>query len=383
MNYETRKFIIEASNVFSTYEVLSNLANWVQEETLDWHTVLEEGRRHRILPAIYYNLSRLDLFKVPSFRTHALALKVAYSDTFTINSQYIRELSRILGCLAAKKLKVVLINGEILAYHFYPSLGTRPFSDCDLLVNPNTLSKVNQVLIEEGYIQGYGEKGEIFAPSRQEILFARLYMKHVIAFVRYEKELLYVIEPHFDLSWKTASGVPAFPLDVWQLISQSHCVELDGRQAWVLDSLNFLAYACLDVFEDAHRIEKIAQGTDLQLIKFLDLYAIIQSGIDWRAFVDIVEPVGLQIPVFFSLSCLQKLYPIVPTWVLDRVVPSATDFVDEFGFPEELVGKARCFYDRPFIDRMFDFPYRRQTLDRQSLLCKETTFQNLRTEGRC
>lgn len=61
---------------------------------------------------------------------------------------------RKLGTLFAKKelnSRVCVVKGVALLQSIYPDMGSRFMSDCDLLVNPQDLEKIKEVLLDNGF----------------------------------------------------------------------------------------------------------------------------------------------------------------------------------------------------------------------------------------
>lgn len=379
MNSSTCEFMLRASNLFAPAEnaVIDALRRLVLRNDIHWGFMLEEGMRHRVLPAIYYTLKRYELLsRVPE--EAASKLKEAFDSADAANQRYMGEISAFYKELHRQGIRAVLLKGEILSFSYFPHIAARPFGDCDFLVREKDLGAVEGILGAQGYIQGYGENGGIQPPSKREVFFSRLYMKHVIAYVKYEEQFLYVMEPHHQLFWRDANGKPVFSIPMEDFIQRSVSVKYGDAQAWRLEGEDFLLYMCIDVYEDAHRIEKIRQGTDVELIKFLDLASIIHQGIRWEVFMQRVEEAGASQAAYDSLYGLNELYPLVPEYVLDSLKPLSTRFLNEFGFPEELLGDQPCHYRRSFLDRFFDLSYRLSELEEQTHLCRPTTFQSLR-----
>lgn len=369
-----------ASNIFSSDKdnVTDRLSTMLKQGGIDWAVFFCEGIKQRYIPAVYYNLSQLGLLKYIDDASIVKRLETSFNCSKERSSKYIEEMNILFNSINCNNIKAVFLKGEVLSLKYYPHPATRPFDDCDLLLNTVDIRSLEKILLENGYTQGYGENGEITLPSRKEIFFARMYMKHIIAYVKYKDNMLYVIEPHYNLLWRNKDGKPAFSWNMNGVIERACEVELEGIRGWKMKNEDFLTFLCIDIYEDANRIEKIAQGTDLELIKFLDTYSIIHNGVDWRVFVEDIIKLKMESPAYFTLSGLNELYNIVPSWVLERIKPESTAYIDEFGFPEELKGEQKCIYKRSFFERFFDYDYRQEELNRQLELCRNTTFQNLK-----
>lgn len=379
-------FLLKITNIFcfSLHEkqIINEL---LINGTLDWSFISHFFRVHRVGPAAYYKLEKYGLLSyLPTEICETIFTD--YQMSCKNYQQYWKEIHAILSFSDTKESyelqnSYLLLKGEILARIFYPDNGTRPFGDCDILYTKVSLDQWCNRLKQLGYTQGYGEDGEIKPISRKEQLFSRLYMKHIISYVKYENNKLFVIEPHYTIFWKNLEGQPAFDLPMDVLFEHSMEITSDGIDIYCLENEYFLMYICLDIYEDANRIEKIANGTDLELIRFLDIYAVIHKGVDWNKFISIVVGYGMQKYIFYTLNAFASLYPILPSYILNILKPKSLSYLDEFGFPEEMNGEVKGKYDKPFIDRFFDGYYRISAYQKQKYKFKSTTFQKLKLGG--
>lgn len=346
----------------------------------DWEIVQIFFQNHRVAPAIYYKLKQYEL--LPYLPRPVLdAVLTEYQTARSNYQRYWKKIKKLLSVSESSQHTCLLLKGEVLACLYYPDYGTRPFGDCDLLCTQDAIDIWCDHLKQLGYTQGYGEEGRIKSASRKERLFARLYMKHDIAYVKYENEDLYVFEPHHTIFWRKQDGRPAFDLPMNVLFQHSVEKMVDDIPVLHLSNEYFLLYLCIDIYEDANRVEKIAQDKDLDLIKFLDVYAVINSGVEWNEFVTIVTEYHMQVVIYYVLAAFVSLYPILPLNVLRALRPDDLSCLNEFGFPEELKGQEKGVYDRGFLDRFFDSSYRSSMYMEQSHKFKRTTFQELKTEG--
>lgn len=378
MNKHIFNFIICSSNVFvindSERERLQSL---LCSEKIEWDEVIEVGMLHRILPSIYYKLNRLNLLQYIKQTEVKEKLEKEFQIAQEHNAAYFEEIGHVSKDFGPD---VLLIKGEILAYAYYPHSATRPFGDCDMLCRQQYIEQVSKILKKNGFVQGYAEDGEIKYPSKRELMFARMYMKHLIAFVKYQKEYPFVFEPHYTLLWRGQNGKPAFPLEMEELFLDEKPIDFMGHAIYVMGNEDFLIYLCIDFYEDTNRISKLIHMEDLELIKILDIYAVINQGIDWEHFLSKVESWKMKKYMYYSLYYVNRLYKIVPETVLSYLQPDNLDYLNEFGFPEELKTSERGRYFTGFDERLFCGAKRKQELLEQLEKCRKTTFEVLRNE---
>lgn len=376
MNNTGIDFILRSSDVFQINEQQKIILHELMSSgSLDWEKIYEVGMKHRIVPSMYYKLTQLDLFDLIS----NIEIKEKFYQAFVkaefSNQKYFKEIERIVDVFGEQ---IVLIKGEILAHDFYPDFATRPFGDCDILCKKGEIDAIGTQLNKMGYIQGYGENGEIKIPSKRELLFAKMYMKHVIAYVKYDQDFLFVFEPHYNLFWRTSTGIPVFSVQMEELIQNKQTLSFGKNKVGVLGDEDFLMYLCIDFYEDANRVSKLADSEDLELIKLLDIYAVIHHRVDWNKFLQKVQMWKMEKYIYYSLHYVDELYHIVPHEVMAELKPDDIGYIDEFGFPEELAGTERGRYTHPLRERLFCDEIRKKDMKEQIEKFKKTTFQSLR-----
>lgn len=376
MNDIIFNFILHSSDVFRISEQEKNtLYELLSLNKLDWEMIYEIGMKHRIVPAMYYKLKSLGLLNMISSMEVRAKFLQAFKEAEFSNQKYFKEIERLVDVAGDR---IVLIKGEILAHDFYPCFATRPFGDCDILCKNSDIPVICTQLNEFGYLQGYGESGEIKIPSKREILFAKMYMKHVIAYVKYDRDFLFVFEPHYNLFWRETTGSPVFSVQMEELIQNKQMFLFGKNKVGVLGDEDFLMYLCIDFYEDANRVSKLAESEDLELIKILDIYAVIHRNIDWETFLHKVQMWKMEKYIFYSLYYVDELYHIVPFEVMAAIKPDDIRYIDEFGFPEELTGTERGRYTHSLRERLFCDEMRKKEMFGQIEKFKKTTFQSLR-----
>ncbi|MFO7562614.1 MAG: nucleotidyltransferase family protein [Enhygromyxa sp.] len=347
-----------------------------------WRRFIELGELHRVLPAAWLGAR----VQGRAIGEPPADVESRWSDAWArarsraeVQGAALRSLLRALH---DAELRCPLISGELMAYARYPDPAARPFGDFDLLVGDSDMRRVAAVLEQLGYVQGFAAGGAIRRPSRRERMFARMFMKHPVAWVRYVDDELFVVEPHSTIFWRRRDGTPAFAMPMAELLERAEPLTIGDAPAWRLSNEDQLLYQCIDVYEDARRIWKIRSGEDLQLIRLLDCVASLRAGVDWSVFVERVRRWGLQLPIYATLSWLLdaglvELGAALPAEVLEATTPDSPEEVDAIGFPEELREGATLGHVRRFAERLFALDHRRALLDSDPAITQTVTLDRL------
>ena len=117
-------------------------------QPLDWDWLLRTARPHGMLPLLHRHLSA-------SPENIPAPVLAALSDGFQVSIRQslrlVREMVRLLGRFAERRVVAVPYKGPTLAARCYGDLSLRPFRDLDFLVRPQDLAPARQVLAADGY----------------------------------------------------------------------------------------------------------------------------------------------------------------------------------------------------------------------------------------
>ncbi|WP_273851281.1 nucleotidyltransferase domain-containing protein [Guptibacillus spartinae] len=116
---------------------------------IDWHLFLKQARHHRVYPLIYVKLKDVNENIIPPFVIDQLA------NDYKRNTFQMLHLSAELDTLSKvflkKNIKSIFLKGPVLAQDLYGDVSRRTSSDLDLLISINDLSRVEELLVSEGY----------------------------------------------------------------------------------------------------------------------------------------------------------------------------------------------------------------------------------------
>jgi hypothetical protein len=229
-----------------------------------------------VAPLLVHRLNRWSLSLPTRAQTKLLAVR---RDSATRQQSIMLQLTNILDAAQKTAIDVLVLKGAYLATHVYPEPGLRPMNDIDILVRPNQLAAMEDVL------RGLGYAGHYKDPARG----ARV-TKHTSSFRRTEKEgsetpnpYLSIagdrtVEPHVSLeeSWYglRADITPG----IWD---RSVKAEFDRRAARALCASDLLLHLCI------HFSFHLIMGYP-SLVQLVDLMVLSPrlSEEDWQAVVD-------------------------------------------------------------------------------------------------
>ena len=116
---------------------------------IDWHLFLKQTRHHRVYPLIYVKLKDVNENIIPHFVIDQLANDYK-RNTFQM-LHLSAELDRLSKVFLKKNIKSIFLKGPVLAQDLYGDVSRRTSSDLDLLISINDLSRMEELLVSEGY----------------------------------------------------------------------------------------------------------------------------------------------------------------------------------------------------------------------------------------
>jgi len=197
---------------------------------VDWARLLDISRFHSVTPLVARRLAEPS--GVEGAPGAVLAAVRAHCDANALrNVMLARQLTEILGELAARGVEAMPIKGPALAVSAYGDLALREFGDLDIVVRQSSFDRARELLGQWGYrsqgaLTGAGER----ALRRSD---------HHIALVHEATKV------KVELHWSLDNGRPGRILDgdwVWR---NARTVSLLGRELPALSSAASLVYLCV------------------------------------------------------------------------------------------------------------------------------------------
>lgn len=352
------RIILEASRPHLDPEEITSLRTLMaeEEEPVDWAFVIDQAFRHRVLPLLARNILRHQLHPamlepMPSFLYEELFVNVHRSNEVR-NEALVRELSEVLRALRQNAVEPVVRKGAVLGQEVYGDIGARRTYDIDLMVDPDEISTVREVLEELGYGTGgpTASRRTLAALPRAQSAFWALRVPNLV-FRRMTSERFvgtFVIDVCLN-QFLPGSG---YDLPPGNLRERSRALTLFGFPARAFTHEEMLVDLATHLFKEATTLHYVRISQDLTVAKFLDLamYARHQP-VDWQRFVELCDRYGIAKPVYFALHYTQALYPGCVTGdVLSALRPPDTSFLREIG----VVDKQPHRWQGNLLARMFD-----------------------------
>lgn len=319
---------------------------------------------NRVGGIAYCNIEKANISSMVNreFRT---PLKMVYESS-KVRSESFSECEKMLcDIFINSTFSYAFLKGALLNKMYEP--GMRTSNDFDVLVSQSDLQKVTDLLINEGFIQGF-LRNDVFTPAkRSDIVYARMNKGEIVPFVK-EVNLPCMkwleIDINFSLDFKGINTNNA-PED---FVSRAEpLIEIDDKSLFTLNSIDFLMHLCSHLYKEATTWYWVERTRDLSLYKFSDIFLFIKKFFTKTYVENLIERIKkyeLESECFYTFYHTRKLFNIKDRdldYVIESITPQDKSVLKRVFDPKK---KTSYLFEVDFTDYFF-------SSDRTKLLKEE------------
>ena len=236
---------------------------------IDWQFFIQTAYRHGVAPLLY---SRIHNICPECFPEHILReLRSIFHTNVQQNLFMTGELVKLLSLLQKQNITVFPYKGPVLATSIYGNVGLRRFCDLDIMVQPQDIFAVKELLMS----QGYRPKQQM--NQAQEFAYLRSKNQHTYDFIHDRKKIF--IEVHWRLGPKVFTEIE--PKSFWLYLRP---INISGITVLNLPPEDYLPILC--VHGSRHIWTKLAWLCDVATLIHnnpkLNWEKVIQNSEDWK-----------------------------------------------------------------------------------------------------
>lgn len=202
------------------------------------------------------------------------SLKGAYEQNKEKNKSFFEAVEYVSDILKKTDCKFAMLKGALLC-KLYPK-GYRTSNDIDLMVMPEHVTKIGNLLISEGFRQGKICNEKFIPAGRREIIESKMTRGETIPYI---KEIglpgmrYLEVDINFSIDYKSGSD------DILQkILDRTRCVYLDDMQIQTLDGIDFFIHLCGHLYKEATTLPWIEMRRDMTLYKYCDIYFLLYKA---------------------------------------------------------------------------------------------------------
>ncbi|MFK4437019.1 hypothetical protein ABIA61_002365 [Paenibacillus sp. RC21] len=277
----------------------------------DWTRLLRLAEHHRVVPAVYLQLKRINHPAIPAELLRNLQAQYHRNTLRMLHLQ--AEAGRVTRLLMNHGIRVLMLKGPALAQQLYGDVSLRTSKDVDLLIAPDDMDQAEHWMREAGYVSKSGEA---------RVLGSWKWKDHHASFLHPHKRV--EIELHWRLQ-PDAGGEPSFD-ELWDHRQMSEATATGAPCMYTLGSEHQFLYL------SAHG----ARHGWFRLRWLVDIDRLAVRAVDWEALLPMLRryggvPVGGQAwalaAALLGTSVPEPLRQVAATRQAHRLALSALDFI--------------------------------------------------------
>lgn len=258
-------------------------AKAVLQQTLDWDYLLKTALHHKVMPLLYQHLKTDFTESVPAEFMERLR------DYFYLNAArnhlLTEELCEVLELFERNGIRAVPYKGAALAKSVYGDAAFRQFSDLDIFIHKEDVTKASDLL----HLRDYRKEREL--TNAREAVFIKIECEHM--FIRDQGRVF------LDLHWGFAPTYFPIKLDseiMWRRLASIH---LGKTQALSFAPEDLLLILCVNAGKESWK----------QLSGLCDIAELIRAtpNLDWETITQQATEAGARRMLLVSLLLAHDL----------------------------------------------------------------------------
>lgn len=261
---------------------------------------------NRIAGIAYLNLKKL--INVRIIKEFENTLAAVFNENVNRTRDYKRNVEMIARMLEGTNFPYALLKGAYLTTKIYEE-GCRTSNDLDILVEERNVAELQDILKENGFIQGYYSKSKdtIVPADRREIIFSKMNYGETVPFAKFIDGRLFYVDINFSVDFKPEQEKAV----VNKLLSNIEKVDYRDTYYYTLDRSSFMIHLCCHLYKEATTMEWVKEGRDLQLYKFSDINICLHDYTFelYNKLYEQIKYMEVEKECYYTLFNASKIYP--------------------------------------------------------------------------
>ena len=296
-NHTAIEFLLCALSPNTDSDTIGQVRSLAKE--IDWQAVVQLAKKHRVLPSLYHRINDLCADEVvpaniqEELRQHCQSIAIR-------NLSMTAELCKLLSLMAASDVDAMPYKGSIVTQTLYGDLSARQFGDIDIVIQPQDMLRVEQLLIDQGYRPYFGKKNKA---DLADYMAAK--NEHTYDFYHDQKK--FFVEIHWRF-WPVFFSTVS-PRDIWH---RRESTKLANTKVSNLKLEDTLVILCMH--GSRHQWERLSWLRDIAML--IDKY----PELDWEEAIATAQQWGAKRMLYLGLYLARTwLGAELPASVLKKV----------------------------------------------------------------
>lgn len=289
-------------------EILFKLSDMYNLEQIYFDNCLGENLfgkllLHRVENIAYKKLLQMNNIHMGVYKKY---FEILYKNTINDITIYEENLVQLCEIMKEAKFKFAFLKGAFLITNVYEK-GLRYSNDIDILINEKDIDECQDILLRNGFFQGYVDNGILHKASRKEIVLSRMNYGETIPFCKLNGEKPIYIDLNFSLDYK-----PTLEPKIIQNMLENSCdISWKNNIIKTLNIADFIIHLCMHLYKEATTLEWVISRRDLNLYKFNDLNVLFHKCVNDKIYNQIYELIlryGVQKECYYALFYTARIY---------------------------------------------------------------------------
>ena len=223
-----------------------------------------------------------------------------------INERY-KVCQNVFEIFKSHEISYAVIKGAVLSKIIHNDIYYRKSGDIDILINRKDIDKVKNIMLNDGFIQGYVTDAGIVQFTRSELIFQSTMSHQMAPFIKKTTNPIcpYVnVDINFEILW----GESKVKCDMDYVLSHKQEVEICGQNITKLSTEMEFVTLCLHHYKDMNSIYLLSQGS-LKLSLFDDIYNyLVNSLIDTEKLQNICNYLNVSDYVYYCVYYCNEIF---------------------------------------------------------------------------
>ncbi|MBQ2775247.1 MAG: nucleotidyltransferase family protein [Clostridia bacterium] len=349
--YQENKIILELSKPqnFDKSAVVSAFS-----KPLDLPYILGQLLFNRVGGNAYHALRDCELLPRIN-REFRNPLKMIYESSVARTESFLKAEEMLSEIFVDADFPYALLKGALLS-QIYP-IGLRTSNDFDILINQQDVQRITDLLIANGFKQGFLRNDNFTPATRSDIIFAKMNKGETVPFVK-RIDLPHMpwleVDVNFSLDFKAKQETDV----VKDFLSRTEkSIKLKNGALPTLSHSDFLIHLCAHLYKEATTLHWVNVQRDLSLYKFSDIFLLLDLYLDESFVNDLVETIfkyDLKDECYYTFYYTRELFdisnPLLDT-LIEQIKPEDEEVIKQVYDPAQ---KKTYKFDINYIEYLFN-----------------------------
>lgn len=320
---------------------------------LDLPYILGQLLFNRVGGNAYHALKEAELLPKIN-REFSNSLKMIYDASVARTESFLKSEDMLGEIFSGADFPFALLKGALLS-RIYP-MGLRTSNDFDVLINQQDVQKITDLLLANGFKQGFLRNDNFTPATRSDIIFAKMNKGETVPFVK-RVDLPHMpwleIDVNFSLDFKATQENDV----VKDFLSRTeNSIKLAEGALPTLCGSDFLVHLCAHLYKEATTLHWVNIQRDLSIYKFSDIYLLLDICLDESLVSDMVQTIlkyNLKDECYYTFYYTREMFdinnPLLDS-LIEQIKPENAEVIKQVYDPAQ---KKTYKFDLDYIEYLF------------------------------